>query len=83
MTSNVKEIIKGIVNQKAQGPSTSFSMFHVFYLLELISKTTMGRNKLAKKLEVGEGVVRTIINHLKDAELINTSKKGCNLTKKA
>lgn len=82
MTSNVKEIIKGIVNQKAQGPSTSFSMFHVFYLLELISKTTMGRNKLAKKLEVGEGVVRTIINHLKDEELINTSKKGCNLTEK-
>ena len=82
MSFNVKEIIKRITNQKAPGPSTSFSMFHVFYALELISKTTIGRNKLAKKLEVGEGVIRTIINHLKDEKLISTSKKGCTLTDK-
>lgn len=82
MSFKVKEIIKRITNEKAPGPSTSFSMFHVFYALELISKTTIGRNKLAKKLEVGEGVVRTIINHLKDEKLISTSKKGCTLTDK-
>jgi predicted transcriptional regulator len=82
MSFNVKEIIKKITNQKAQGPSTSFSMFHVFYALELISKTTIGRTKLAKKLEIGEGAIRTIINHLKDEKLISTSKKGCTLTDK-
>lgn len=82
MSFNVKEIIKRIADQKAQGPSTSFSIFHVFYALELISKTTIGRKKLAKKIAVGEGVIRTIINHLKDAKLISTSKKGCTLTDK-
>ena len=82
MSFKVKEIIKKIAHQKAPGPSISFSMFHVFYALELISMTTIGRNKLAKKLEVGEGVIRTIINHLKDEKLISTSKKGCTLTEK-
>ena len=82
MSFNVKEIIKRIANQKAPGPSTSFSIFHVFYALELISMRTIGRNKLAKKLEVGEGVIRTILNHLKDEKIISTSKKGCTLTDK-
>ena len=82
MVLNVKKTIKQIVHEKAPGPSTSFSVFHVFYALELISGETIGRNRLAKKLEVGEGVVRTIINHLKEAKLIATSRQGCKLTNK-
>ena len=42
----------------------------------------MGRNKLAKKLNVGDGAVRTIISRLRGAGLIETSKEGCGLTKK-
>ncbi|MCW4005091.1 MAG: hypothetical protein NWF04_00620 [Candidatus Bathyarchaeota archaeon] len=42
----------------------------------------MGRNKLAEKLHVGEGAIRTIISRLQDAGLVTTSKEGCALTKK-
>jgi DNA-binding MarR family transcriptional regulator len=50
--------------------------------LELLSKEPLGRNKLAEKLNVGDGAVRTIISRLKDAGLIETSKTGCGLTEK-
>jgi len=57
-------------------------MFHIFYALELVAKKPIGRNKLAEKLDVGEGAIRTIISRLKDAGLIVTSKEGCALTNK-
>jgi predicted transcriptional regulator len=80
MSLKVKKIIEEIVHEKGPGPSTSFSKFHVFYTLELISEKPIGRSKLAKRLELGEGAIRTIINHLKDAKMITTSRQGCNLT---
>jgi predicted transcriptional regulator len=57
-------------------------MFHIFYALELMAKKPIGRNKLAEKLNVGEGAIRTIISRLKDAGLIVSSKEGCTLTDK-
>lgn len=71
-----------IAGKKAPGPSTTFTIFHVFYALELLSQKPLGRNKLAEKLEVGDGAVRTIISRLREADLIETSKEGCSLTKK-
>jgi len=71
-----------IAGKKAPGPSTTFTIFHIFYALELLSEKSMGRNKLAEKLNVGDGAVRTIISRLREAALIETSKEGCNLTKK-
>ncbi len=71
-----------ISGKKAPGPSTTFTIFHVFYALELMAQKPLGRNKLAKELGVGDGAVRTIISRLKDADLIDTSKVGCNLTEK-
>ena len=82
MASSLKKFIQGIAGKKAPGPSTTFTVFHVFYALELMSQKPIGRNKLAKKLNVGDGAVRTIISRLRDAGLIETSKEGCNLTKK-
>ena len=75
-----KQYIEDIANQKAPGPSTSFTVSHIFFALELMTEKPIGRNKLAKQLDVGEGAIRTIINRLKDAGLIETSKEGCNLT---
>jgi predicted transcriptional regulator len=57
-------------------------MFHIFYALELMAEKPIGRTKLAEKLNVGEGAIRTIVSRLKDAGLIVTSKEGCNLTDK-
>ena len=82
MTFQLKRFIENIVRQKAPGPSTTFSMFHIFYALELMAAKPIGRNKLAEKLNVGEGAIRTIISRLKDGGLIVTSKEGCRLTDK-
>jgi predicted transcriptional regulator len=82
MTSQFKSFIESLASPKGPGPSTTFSMFHIFYALELMAKKPIGRNKLAEKLNVGEGAIRTIISRLKDAGLIVTSKEGCNLTDK-
>ena len=82
MAVSIKKFIHQIAGKKAPGPSTTFTVFHMFYALELISQKPLGRNKLAEKMAVGEGAVRTIISRLKEADLIETSKLGCNLTKK-
>jgi predicted transcriptional regulator len=82
MAASLKKFMQEIAGKKAPGPSTTFTVFHVFYALELLSQKPLGRNKLAKKLNVGDGAVRTIISRLRNAELIETSKEGCNLTKK-
>ena len=82
MATSLKKFIQEIAGKRAPGPSTSFTVFHIFYALELMSQEPLGRNKLAKKLNVGDGAVRTIISRLRSADLIETSKEGCNLTKK-
>ncbi len=82
MAQSLKKFIQQIAGKKAPGPSTTFTIFHVFYALELLAQKPIGRNKLAEKLQVGDGAVRTIISRLKYVGLIETSKEGCNLTKK-
>ncbi|MCD6445902.1 DUF4443 domain-containing protein [Candidatus Bathyarchaeota archaeon] len=78
----LKHVLEEMAGEKAPGPTPTFSIFHLLYALELIAEKPIGRNKLAKELKVGEGVVRTIINRLKDASLIKTSRAGCVLTSK-
>jgi DNA-binding MarR family transcriptional regulator len=82
MTSQFKRFIESLASPKGPGPSTTFSMFHILYALELMAEKPIGRNKLAEKLNVGEGAIRTIISRLKGAGLITTSKEGCKLTDK-
>jgi predicted transcriptional regulator len=82
MTSQFKNFIESLARPKGPGPSTTFSMFHIFCALELMAEKPIGRTKLAEKINIGEGAIRTIISRLKDAGLIVTSKEGCNLTDK-
>jgi len=82
MTSQFKRYIESLASPKGQGPSTTFSMFHIFYALELMAEKPIGRNKLAEKLNVGEGAIRTIIGRLKESGLVVTSKEGSTLTDK-
>ena len=82
MAVSFKKFMQQIAGKKAPGPLTTFSIFHVFYALELLSEKPLGRNKLAEKLNVGDGAVRTIISRFKEVGLIETSKEGCILTKK-
>src|SRR4030042_3708638 len=82
MPATFKKFIESLAHVKAPGPSTTFSMFHIFLALELMAGKPIGRNKLADKLNVGDGAIRTIISRLRDAGLIQASKEGCHLTEK-
>jgi DNA-binding MarR family transcriptional regulator len=82
MALSLKRFLQQIAEKKAPGPSTSFTIFHIFYALELMSQKSLGRNKLAEQLNVGDGAVRTIISRLREADLIDASKEGCSLTEK-
>jgi len=77
-----KRILEKITGEKVPGPSPTFSVFHMLRAIELIANKAIGRSKLAEELGVGEGAIRTMINRLKDAGLITTSKLGCTLTSK-
>lgn len=81
-SSSLKQFMQEIAGVKAPGPSTTFTVFHFYYALELMAQKPVGRNKLAEKLEVGDGAIRTIINRLKSGGFIVTSKAGCSLTTK-
>jgi predicted transcriptional regulator len=82
MVVSLKRFMQQIAEKRAPGPSTTFTIFHIFYALELMAQESLGRNKLAEKLQVGDGAIRTIISRLREAGLIETSKEGCNLTEK-
>jgi DNA-binding MarR family transcriptional regulator len=82
MAASLKKFMQQIAGKKAPGPSTTFTIFHIFYALECMAQKPLGRNKLAERLRVGDGAVRTIISRLREAGLVVTSKEGCLLTKK-
>jgi hypothetical protein len=82
MVTSLKKFMQQLSGKKAPGPSTSFTIFHVFYALQLLSQKPIGRNKLADQLKIGDGAIRTIISRLREADLIDTSKSGCKLTEK-
>ncbi len=48
----------------------------------LLIKENISRNELVKKLELGEGTLRTILDILKDKNLICSTKQGHSLTEK-
>ncbi|MDR0372043.1 MAG: hypothetical protein LBI79_00540 [Nitrososphaerota archaeon] len=80
MATSLKKFMQQIAEKKAPGPSTSFTIFHLYYTIELLAERPLGRNKLAEKLHVGDGAIRTIISRLRGVKLIETSKCGANLT---
>jgi predicted transcriptional regulator len=82
MALALKKFITTTTDKKAPGPSTTFTPFHIYSALELLSMEPLGRNKLADRLNVGDGAVRTIIGRLKDTGLISNTKEGCMLTAK-
>jgi predicted transcriptional regulator len=80
MALALKKFITVTADKKAPGPPTTFTPFHIYCALEQLSQGSVGRNKLADKLCIGDGAIRTIINRLKNAELISSTKEGCMLT---
>jgi len=79
----LKKLLESLLEEKAPGPYPTFSIYHLIKGLELVAETgKVGRGRLAEELEIGEGAARTLIERLKNANLISASKKGCSLTKR-
>lgn len=76
--------IQAVLATDYRGPRASYGEVDVLKALFAIgnSGTSIGRFKLGKSTGLGQGEVRTLINRLKDADLITVDSRGCALTEK-
>jgi hypothetical protein len=78
----VKALAK-IASRYAPSRALSFNLVHIFKTLQLMEeKGHVSRALLCKELSLGEGVVRTLLKHLKMQGLIESTKSGTRLTEK-
>src|ERR1041384_6488486 len=78
----VKALTK-IASRYAPSRSLSFNLVHLFKALQLMEeKEHVSRALLCKELSLGEGVVRTLLKHLKMQGLIESTKNGTTMTEK-
>ena len=79
---NFLEVIERVVQKIAPGPAPSFNEAHVVKALEIIGENkAIGRIKLSKQLNLGEGATRTLLKHLKKEEITKSSRAGITFTK--
>jgi predicted transcriptional regulator len=71
------EVIERVTRKIAPGPAPAFNEAHVVKALELIGKyETVGRIKLSKEVGLGEGTTRTLLKHLKNEGVTQSSRSG-------
>ena len=71
------EVIERVTRKIAPGPAPSFNEAHVVKALELIGKyESVGRIRLSKELGLGEGTTRTLLKHLKNEGITQSSRSG-------
>jgi len=76
------EIIERITRKIAPGPAPSFNEAHVVKALELIGDYgSVGRIRLSKELGLGEGTTRTLLKHLKNEGMTQSSRSGISFSK--
>jgi len=73
--------LRQLAEQKAPGPSPSFTELHLAEVVEIIGCAAIGRARLSKEINLGEGATRTLISRLIDAGLATTNRRGIQLTK--
>ena len=77
------EILQSIVSRKGSSKVLTFSTPHVFKALQLLGHDKyVSRATLGKEIHLGEGAVKTLISHLKEASIIESTKSGNFLTEK-
>ena len=77
------EIIQSIVSRKGSSKVLTFSIPHVFKALQLLGENKyVSRATFGKEIHLGEGAVKTLIAHLKEANIIDSTKSGSFLTEK-
>lgn len=71
------EVLGRVGNKIARGPAPAFNEAHTIKTLEIIENAgILGRIAMSNKLELGIGTTRTILKHLKNEQLITSSKHG-------
>jgi len=71
------EVIERVTRKIAPGPAPSFNEAHVVKALEIIGKSgTVGRIRLSKEVGLGEGTTRTLLKHLKNEGITQSSRSG-------
>lgn len=74
------DMLKQMSEQKAAGPTPSFTELHLAKAIEIIGRERIGRLGLSERLGLGEGATRTLIDRLLEARLAKISRRGCELT---
>lgn len=82
MHTYVKTLQK-VANRIAPSRMLSFEIVHVLKTLQIIQERGhVSRNTLCKKLDLGEGIVKTLVKHLKIYGLVETDNTGTRLSEK-
>lgn len=77
----ILEIVERVAGKIAPGRSPLFNEAHVIKALEIINaQKNVGRLKLSKELQLGEGAARTLVKHFNNEGLIEISKSGITLS---
>jgi hypothetical protein len=75
--------LQKVASRIAPSRILSFEMVHVLVTLQLIQERGhVSRHTLCKKLDLGEGTVKTLVKHLKIYDLIETDKTGTQISTK-
>jgi len=73
-------VLKRLAEQKAAGPTPSFTELHLAKAIEMIGQQAIGRAALSNGLGLGEGATRTLIDRLIEARVVKVTQRGCELT---
>ena len=77
------QVLQSIVSRKGSSKILTFSIPHVFMALQVLSKEQfVSRATFGKEIHLGEGAVKTLILHLKEAKIIGSTRSGSFLTGK-
>lgn len=75
------ETVTKVARKIAPGRSPSFAEAHVMKALDEIGlQENVGRLRLSRNLQLGEGEIRTLVKHLKNEGLIEVSNLGISLS---
>jgi hypothetical protein len=75
--------LQKVASRIAPSRILSFEIVHVLVTLQLIQERGhVSRHTLCKKLDLGEGTVKTLVKHLKIYDLIETDKTGTRISTK-
>ena len=75
------QVLLGIVSRKGSSKMLTFGIPHVFKALQMLSESDfVSRADLKREVRLGEGAVKTLIVHLREAGIIGTVRAGNHLT---